>query len=418
MVNGNPDEFEPAYIREQSDETKPAGWFRAIPYVSTAATTAILVLILTQLISLPIAWLWMLMIVLVSLFIIGLGLQVNGKWYGAWIDSRNRVSLSRMQITLWTILTLGTFLAIAIPRSVPGALLDITAEQLAECQATYLRETLGILDLEEYRSAAPLLAAEAEEEALRACAPSRNRALNISFPGELLAALGISTVSFAGATQIKSLKRNRVVVDQQIETEQQRKLIASQKVLAEKTTSAERFNTSLGEVKEALNDINAELSVSSLPAEVRTEKETTKALIVAQMRDTEKRLVAAERERESAETAYLAAKQAYEIESKGAVGILKVNAKPSDATLRDLFQGDEIGNYDRIDLSKVQMFLFTQTLILAYGAAVYQLMRDPLDMFNPLGVALPLFSTSLIILLGISHTGYLSVKSIDHTRVG
>ena len=102
-------------------------------------------------------------------------------------------------------------------------------------------------------------------------------------------------------------------------------------------------------------------------------------------------------------------------EGESAQGLLYVNDKPEDATLGDLFQGDEVGNYNLIDLSKVQMFFFTVAVLVSYGVALYALLKG--DAWrNPLGIDFPEFSASLITLLGISHAGYLSVKSVDHTK--
>jgi hypothetical protein len=45
---------------------------------------------------------------------IALGLGAKGRIAGIWIDERNRVSLARAQVTLWTIVALGGFAAIAL----------------------------------------------------------------------------------------------------------------------------------------------------------------------------------------------------------------------------------------------------------------------------------------------------------------
>ena len=45
---------------------------------------------------------------------IALGLGTKGRVDGIWIDERNRVSLARAQVTLWTIVALGGFATIAL----------------------------------------------------------------------------------------------------------------------------------------------------------------------------------------------------------------------------------------------------------------------------------------------------------------
>ena len=71
----------------------------------------------------------------------------------------------------------------------------------------------------------------------------------------------------------------------------------------------------------------------------------------------------------------------------------------------------EVEGHERIDLSKVQMFFITLAVVLAYAGAINALMQNPLVIANPFGVALPAFSSSLVLLLGISHGGYLTIKS-------
>lgn len=54
-------------------------------------------------------------------------------------------------------------------------------------------------------------------------------------------------------------------------------------------------------------------------------------------------------------------------------GKLYSNAKMSDASLMDMFQGDKVGDTAYVDVSKLQMFYFTVIAILAYAYAVYRL---------------------------------------------
>src|SRR5689334_13709601 len=55
--------------------------------------------------------------ILMMVIMLGLaGHEINGRWSGALIDSRNKFSLSRLQITLWTIMVLSAYLAVAMTR--------------------------------------------------------------------------------------------------------------------------------------------------------------------------------------------------------------------------------------------------------------------------------------------------------------
>ena len=106
--------------------------------------------------------------ILIMVVMLGLaGHKINKRWTGALIDSRNKFSLSRLQITLWTILVLSAYLAVAMPR---------------------------------------VLAMIGKNPTL-----NQEQALNIKFPEQLILAMGISAASFAGADLIKSNKKKKTL---------------------------------------------------------------------------------------------------------------------------------------------------------------------------------------------------------------
>lgn len=55
-------------------------------------------------------WMWLAIMVLLALFGIIAGKGVTGQWLGLFIDTRNKVSLARFQMVLWTILMLSGYL--------------------------------------------------------------------------------------------------------------------------------------------------------------------------------------------------------------------------------------------------------------------------------------------------------------------
>jgi hypothetical protein len=59
-----------------------------------------------------VAWLFTMALMLLLLVIIGLG--ISGRPAGAWIDERNKMTLSRLQLIGWTIVVLSGFLVIAL----------------------------------------------------------------------------------------------------------------------------------------------------------------------------------------------------------------------------------------------------------------------------------------------------------------
>jgi hypothetical protein len=91
------------------------------------------------------------------------GREVNGRWSGVLIDARNKYSLARLQIMIWTVMVMTAYLTFALPR------IRLMAQG-----------TLTQAD-----------------------------ALNITFPKELILAMGISAVSFAGSSLIKRTKTSK-----------------------------------------------------------------------------------------------------------------------------------------------------------------------------------------------------------------
>ena len=89
-------------------------------------------------------------------------------------------------------------------------------------------------------------------------------------------------------------------------------------------------------------------------------------------------------------------------------GTLYSNPHISDASLTDMFQGDEIGNTAYIDVSKLQMFYFSVIAIVAYAYALYVSMGH---IYPQVGFAMPVPPTALVALLGISPAAYLTSKT-------
>jgi hypothetical protein len=106
-------------------------------------------------------WVWIGTLILLALFMLAVGYGFTGWWLGVLIDNRRKMSLSRFQAVLWTLLILSAFLA--------AALTNI-----------------------------PLV-------------NNPTDALSIRIPPELLAILGISVISLAGASLILNNKKPELV---------------------------------------------------------------------------------------------------------------------------------------------------------------------------------------------------------------
>ncbi len=179
----------------------------------------------------------MIIVVLLGVCFVVIGRGTTGMWEGILVDARNRMSLSRLQLILWTMLVLSTFLTIAM--------FNIRKD------------------------------------------PTSNP-LDIGVPPQVWGLLGISTTSFVTAATIKSQKKNLNVT----------------KEATEKTTEALR-------------------KVGDDPGKLA---------------DPQGALVAYE--------------------------------KPGDASVSDLFKGDEVISAAYLDLGKVQVFFFTLIVIFAYASEV------------------------------------------------
>ena len=348
---------------------------------------------------------WLLIAALIILFLLALGWNRFGKWYGALIDNRNRVSLSRLQIILWSILALSAYLAVALMRSVPGA----TAAEVAQCVAAQVKQIAGVEDVVKWRQDNPQLAAEADRKAAEACKPVP---LQITFPEGLLLALGISSASFAGSSLVTSAKRNKTNVSLAVEL--QKRLEAAQKDVDDKKDAMRLLSGKLGA---ALRDkAKAQAALDSAPDDnARKNAQADLAKASEGIRALEEQLAKLQVDSDAAEQVLKDLKAKNEVVLNEKQGLLKVNDNPDQASLSDMFQGDEIGNYQQIDLGKVQMFFFTIVIVLGYAVALAGMLQDATTLYQPLGMALPEFSSSTNVLLGISHAGYLGVKSIDQT---
>jgi hypothetical protein len=59
-------------------------------------------------------WVWIGTLVLLTIFILAIGFVTSGSWFGVLIDGRRKMSLSRFQTVLWTVLILSAFQAAAL----------------------------------------------------------------------------------------------------------------------------------------------------------------------------------------------------------------------------------------------------------------------------------------------------------------
>src|SRR2546427_2881501 len=63
---------------------------------------------------------WLLTLILLAVFAAVAGQGITGLWRGLLIDERNKISLSRLQIVLWTVVVLSGFLTAALSNLAMG----------------------------------------------------------------------------------------------------------------------------------------------------------------------------------------------------------------------------------------------------------------------------------------------------------
>lgn len=333
------------------------------------ATVSLIILIfitgLTDI--LPIQWRWLVIIFwfLSLLALIGKAVtretsngKKGGRWLGILIDNRFKMSLSRLQIMLWTVLALSAFTVIALDRTSPLILGG------ASTNVTY-------------------------------------NPLDIRFPEELLLAMGISAASLAGASWIKSKKTEKQSSRLMLTLQDQ------EKILDEK----------LNRAKTALANANRELAkLATRKQELLVIPPEDNRYPAAQLeleRIAAEKEPAAKKALEEAETAWESVEKEWDDFQKGMEnrkGDVHVNDSPEQADWSDLLRGELVSNFRVVDPAKVQMFFLTIILVFTYGVMIWGLLSSEATWQSAPFVELPAFSDSMVTLLGISHIGYLVVK--------
>lgn len=324
-----------------------------------------------------------------------------GRADGVLIDMRNKVSLSRLQLVLWTIVVLSAWVTLALHRIIPVLQGQLTTS--ADVTAT----VAGLLADDGQPGEAETARATAVLRQLTGQEPSAISAvyspLDIDFPQEVLVALGISIASLAGAGAIKT---NRAANEngqatQILENRADRALNAAATAGAQVTQlESIRRNTleSLGG-PEALGDPAAEERAR---------------LAEARLAELEPRLQAAEAAAQRAEArAQEQALRLAEVQTE-AMGELHANTGAVEARWSDMVRGDTVANFDLADLSKVQMLLTTIVIVLSYAALVWSIMSmpsaGPVLQVVP-SLTLPTFSEGAALALALSNGGYLAGKT-------
>ena len=105
--------------------------------------------------------------------------------------------------------------------------------------------------------------------------------------------------------------------------------------------------------------------------------------------------------------------------------VLAQRLDPSDASIADLFLGEEAGNNDKVDISRLQMVVISVGLIFVYaqlllsqasGIDIARAIVNPFDPINGVFASLPAAGATFTALLAVSHGTYLVIKTTDKDK--
>lgn len=384
-----------------------------------AAVVLTVVFGLLGFIPLPVRWLLVMAVFIGLLVLIGrdvTGRQVEstrrgrtvmrfapGRVDGVLIDLRNKISLSRLQLVLWTVVVLSAWITLALHRTIPIVQGRLVAS--ADVTATVAGLLAGgePTEADLTQAAAVLTQLMGQPTAVAGAALPAYSPLNVTIPPEVLLALGISVASLAGAGAIKS---NRAVSEggratQIVENRAERALEAAATAGAQVTT--------LETTRTTLESLSGGLETMDDPDAAERAR-----LAEARLAELEPRLRAAEAAAERAEArAAQQTNRLAEVRAE-AIGELHANTTVGEARWSDMVRGDTVANFDFTDLGKIQMFLFTVVLVFAYAALLWSIMSMPAAagiLQTVPAMSLPAFSDSAVLTLALSHGGYLATKT-------
>lgn len=334
-----------------------------------------------------------------------------GRIDGVLIDNRNKVSLSRLQLILWSVVVLSAWTTLAFHRVIP-----VLQGRTTSSSTAVVREIAGILGNDGAGTAAAAASAS-DEDMSRAGAVMEiltgepaveedntgerllYHPLDIDIPQEVLVALGISVASLAAAGLIKT---------RQATTDNPE----AQEVAGARLENALRRTNNLSSNLESMKreaqslETLASGGLESLDAPTPEELAAANAQLAAVEAELRATRAAEERARKRAEELLAAQDQA--------VGNLHFNDSAADARWSDMLRGDTIANFRVTDLGKIQMLLITIVLVVSYAWLIWSIMSMPqasgVLQVVP-SVSLPTFPDSLNVLLAVSHGGYLTTKT-------
>jgi hypothetical protein len=133
-------------------------------------------------------WTWLIIMMLMMVFAGVVGHGITKRWFGVLIDTRNKVSLSRLQMTLWTVLILSAFMTAVVANidlGQPQPLIIVIPVELWLLMGISTASMIGspiILNVKRNRTASE----DDKQRALGQLARRRIDAAQVNFRGQLV----------------------------------------------------------------------------------------------------------------------------------------------------------------------------------------------------------------------------------------
>lgn len=421
-------------------------------------------------------YVWIGVVIALCIFIVLLGIYAFNHPLGIFINERNIMSLSRIQITLWTVIIVSALLIMVIVRFVYGepdpfaiiidwhvwAVLGLSATAAVGSPVINSGKSLKEPIPTESRSipdknrkfdqkGAKAAAERATEEAKKA---EDQKAKAEKADREAEAARQEMAAAEAAKKQVAKVQ----VLSEKLEKARQE---ASATELAVKTLEASAVDdtdaaAASGSLEAAgaarRNVVKASEDVATLVKELAEERAKAEAVkdkaekagkTAEAARNAEAAAEKAHREADEQDTVAKTAKDTAEEAATEAAktknvtysksvsraaqafnqheddveqarsGVLYGNKNPADARFSDIFEGDELDNAMYIDVSKMQMFWFTVIAIGGYAILVWGMFLNN----SPVDLgSFPAFSDGLVAILAVSHATYLGGKGFTQTK--
>ncbi len=394
---------------------------------------------------------WAIIIILFSFLLLYVGFLKNGRWLGIIMDGRNQMSLSYFQVFIWTILIVSSLLAFALINIGAAPLLNNTTVVNTIIPLNNTTLVVGILNNTAVVNNTTLLTAVLNNTApvnnttlIVGVASSQNatnvtanylNAVNISIPTDVLAILGITLASVVGKPLVSGVFKKSATKEE---------IITALKLWLQKHAVADAdANTILGGGQgtqlpdsNSINQIITQVltAVTTVRDDLRTKYPANEyvqslssglgavAALAGDAQTTQlwtslndwkaKIAQVPEQDRAAATDVLNRLENVLYVTSKlkNATfdGLVVINRDIQDALPSDIFTGDEIAMWDRVDLSKMQMFLFTTVLALAYAFAIAGMLTGA----SPLLQTFPNIDPVLAGFLAASNAGYLVYKGV------